>query len=223
MTIGVVDSGIGGIKVLESLSQNFAGNDFVYVFDKSGLPYGNKKSEEICKRVFLACDFLVKQKGVSALVLACNTASCVAYEKCKDKYDIPVFGLIPPLNSLSKLPYQKILLLSTVATCETLMAQSNNKAPKNVIFAPQKDLAVYIEKYATNKQALDDYILQNLTKYKDVCDCVFLGCTHYYFIKQRLEKILKIHVIDGRRDLIAQMKAFVNPCCKNSKTYFYYL
>jgi glutamate racemase len=221
MTIGVIDSGIGGIKVLELLVKNFHGNDFVYVFDKSGLPYGNKSVKQIRNRITIVCNFLVYEKKVDALVIACNTASCVALEQCKKKYNIPVYGLIPPLKQLSSTKYKSILLLSTFATSKILV--KNKNLPDNVILSPQKNLAKYLENYSTNIAMIDEYIKKNLKQYKEKCDCIFLGCTHYYFIKERLKILFNVDVIDGRADLILEMQKTVNKLNKNSHTYFYYL
>lgn len=222
MKIGVMDSGIGGIKVLEEIERNFCGHDFVYAFDKTGLPYGNKSREEIEERVFRVCDFLLS-KNVDVIIIACNTASCVALDDCKNMYNVPVFGLIPPIKSLSNLSYKKILVLTTSLTAKMLYSKYNHDTNKNIIIAPQINLASIIEKNLNNKRVINDYIENEMTKYIG-CDCVFLGCTHYYYIKNRLASFLNVDVLDGRKELICNLKQFINIAVKkNSYTEFYYL
>lgn len=222
MKIGVIDSGIGGIKVLEHLQKNFGGNKYIYVFDKSGLPYGNKSEDEIKLRIINACNFLCKTQSVECIVIACNTGSCAALEECKKLFSIPIFGLIPPLKELSNSSYKSILLLTTVLTSQILSRKSANKT-SNIIIAPQKNLASYIEQNSSSITALDLYIQNNLFTYKHKCDCVFLGCTHYYYIKDRLEKLLSLTVLDGRANLIEEMKKVIPPSDNVSSTEFYYL
>ncbi|MBE5731470.1 MAG: glutamate racemase [Clostridiales bacterium] len=223
MKIGLFDSGVGGIKVLESLRQHFSCCDYVYLFDKNGLPYGNKSVLEIRNRAINACDFLIREKHVDAIVIACNTASCVALSECRKRYKIPIYGLIPPLKKLS-LKYNKVLVLTTELTHNILLKTIKGlHNSKNLVLTPQKNLAIYIEKYATNKFMLKKYVEENLAKYKGIVDCVFLGCTHYYFIKNELKEILGCDIVDGRNALINKMQREIFNFIKNSHTDFYYL
>lgn len=222
MKIGVFDSGIGGIKVLEEIERNFSGHDFIYVFDKSGLPYGNKNKEDIMLRVFRVCDFLLLKK-VDVIIIACNTASCIALNKCKKKYKIPVLGLIPPLNNLANLPYKNILILSTNLTAKFLNEYYDSSMLNKLVIAPQKDLAILIEQNLNKPNVIKNYMKREMTKYIG-CDCVFLGCTHYYYIKNALADFFNANVLDGRVNLIFELKQLIN--CgikKNFTTEFYYL
>ncbi len=223
MKIGLFDSGIGGIKVLESLYCNFKGCDFVYVFDKSGMPYGNKNIKVIRQRVYNACDFLIGKK-VDIIIIACNTASCAVLDECKQKYKVPIYGLIPPLKMLYKMSFKKIVVLTTELTGKLLLKKiEEDHLNDKIILAPQKNLATYIEKYATNKCAIKNYIEENLIKYKNKVDCVFLGCTHYYYIKNELYNTLKCEILDGRIELIDSIKYNNNKKTTKSHTEFYYL
>ena len=222
MMIGVLDSGIGGIKVLEDLIKSFGGK-YLYVFDKSGLPYGKKSYEQICERVIRACDVMIKS-GVDVIVLACNTASCVALDVCRNYYNIPVYGLIPPIKNLC-VSDKKILMLTTPLTCRTIKSKYEKEYYSGAfVWAPQIDLAEFVEHNIADRCALDNYIEEHLTCYKTECDSVFLGCTHYYYIKESIEKILKKPVIDGRSDLVNEIKSDdVLRVNKYSETHFIYL
>ena len=217
MKIGLIDSGIGGIKVLESLQKVHCG-EYLYVFDKSGMPYGNKSSNEIKSRIFYLCDFLIK-RGVEMVVLACNTASCVALEDCRERYSIPILGLIPPIESFDE--GSRVLLLSTELTAKILQSRVNYS---NIILAPQKELAQFIENNLSNKVAIDNYIEHNIMIYKNMCDKVFLGCTHYYYIKNSLQEKMGVKVIDGRESLASEFASLVNKnlVSEKSVTEFFY-
>lgn len=219
MKIGIIDSGIGGIKVLENMCQAFSAN-FIYIFDKSFLPYGNKREEQIRERIISICNYLLKTHGVECIVIACNTASCVALKECKKRYSVPILGLIPPVKELS-LYNGKTLILSTRLTSDIIYSQIKSK---NIEISPQPKLAEFIEKFATNSKALDLYINDNLMKYKGCFDRIFLGCTHYYYIKNRIRKLLDVEVLDGRKELIDNIKRLIPlPPSDKSYTEFYYL
>lgn len=222
MKVGVIDSGIGGIKVLEGLQKVYKG-EYVYLFDKSFMPYGDKTFEQINDRIHYCCDFLIS-KNVDMIVLACNTASCCALEKCKNDYKIPVLGLIPPIKSFI-LGNDKVLFLSTLLTSKLLEDKFKNlDCNNNVIFAPQKKLAWNIENYFNDKELIGKYLLKHINIYKNKCNKVFLGCTHYYYLKKDIEKLLKVEVFDGREQLEKEFMEMVdNLILSKSKTTFYYL
>lgn len=221
MKVGVVDSGIGGIKVLEGLQKDFKG-EYLYLFDRSFMPYGDKNLSQIKDRVFICCDFLISN-GADVIVLACNTASCCALEDCKSRYNIPILGLIPPVEILSN-SKDNTLLLSTPLTANILNEKYNIKNSKNIILSPQKDLAYLIENHYRNKIKIKEYLINNLKPYANICSKVFLGCTHYYFVKNEIKNLLNIDVVDGRLQLLKEFDRInAKSNATNSKTTFYYL
>src|SRR3712207_7121702 len=88
MKIGVFDSGIGGLSVLHQAMQMLPQENFIYYADIDHVPYGTKTKEEILKYSSEAVDFLV-QKGVKAIVIACNTATSAAIQELREKYTLP--------------------------------------------------------------------------------------------------------------------------------------
>lgn len=94
--IGVFDSGVGGLTVLAALRARLGGEDFLYLGDTARLPYGTKSGETVVRYALQAADALV-ERGVKALVVACNTASSVALPALRDRFDgLPVIGVIEP-------------------------------------------------------------------------------------------------------------------------------
>ena len=94
--IGVFDSGIGGVTVLQDLVDKFPNEDFIYVGDTLNLPYGTKTPEKLKKLVSNVSEYLVS-RDVKAIVIACNTATANSYH-LKDEIDVPVIGVIEPTS-----------------------------------------------------------------------------------------------------------------------------
>jgi glutamate racemase len=94
--IGVFDSGVGGLTVLRALLLELPGEDFVYLGDTARLPYGTKSPATVVRYALAAADALV-DRGVKALVVACNTASAVALPAMRERHaTLPVIGVVEP-------------------------------------------------------------------------------------------------------------------------------
>jgi glutamate racemase len=94
--IGVFDSGVGGLTVLDALRRHLPHEDFLYLGDTARLPYGSKSPETVRRYARQAAGKLV-ERGVKLLVIACNTASAVAVEDLADAFaPLPVVGVIEP-------------------------------------------------------------------------------------------------------------------------------
>ena len=93
--IGVFDSGVGGLTVLREIMEMMPYEDVIYFGDTARIPYGSK-SEQTVKKFAYQCAKFLYDKGVKTIVIACNTASAVAIDYLKDRFDIPVIGVIEP-------------------------------------------------------------------------------------------------------------------------------
>ncbi len=99
--IGVFDSGVGGLTVLREIKRALPYEDLIYLGDTLNFPYGSKKKEEIIKYAIDNTEFLISQ-NVKQIVIACGTATSQALEELKEKYDIPIIGIIEPTISYIK-------------------------------------------------------------------------------------------------------------------------
>ena len=167
-TIAVVDSGIGGISVLNQLIQKYKFGNFLYFADNLHMPYGNKKSKFIEKRLEQIIQYLNKFYCPDMIIIACNTASSVV--DCS-KYDNVKTILFDKSNPI----------LATKLTSKQL-------AGFNVI--ADKNLASLIE-HKINKPTL---LLQNIKEHAkklklNKYPILTLGCTHYELIKDMFEKV----------------------------------
>lgn len=193
-TIGVYDSGIGGLTTLAYLLDEFSGNDFYYYADNAHHPFGNKTEKELVQIVDSAINKM--RKRCDFIVLACNTASIIC-----DKTD--VFKLLPPIEYAD----ENTLLMATDKTIEHI----NNDKIKS---AETSSLASQIEiqaslsyrKNALDMSALYTYLRVHLYKFKGV-ERVILGCSHYPYCKNEIRKILgEVEFADGNKKLICELK-----------------
>ncbi len=94
-TIGVFDSGFGGLTVLRALLQLLPNANYIYLGDTARLPYGSKSRETIARYAVSSAKFLEEQ-GAELLVVACNTATALALDDIKQALSIPVIGVVEP-------------------------------------------------------------------------------------------------------------------------------
>ena len=95
-TIGVFDSGFGGLTVLRALIARFPQAQFAFLGDTARLPYGSKSRRTIARYAAQSAQFLVREQGAEFLVIACNTASALALDAIQDAVPVPVLGVIEP-------------------------------------------------------------------------------------------------------------------------------
>ena len=199
--IGVFDSGCGGRSVLTSCKELLPNHKFLYYADIAYAPYGNKNDAYIKDRVFTISQMLI-DKGVKAIVVACNTATGVGIKMLRKKFKIPFVGLEPAIKpAVATCGKNKIILLCTPATTrqENFKALLAKYGTPNVEIAPQKDLACLIEKNFNNLQAIKTDIHKMLEPYKDARG-IILGCTHYVFIKEMIADFFypkSVQIFDG--------------------------
>ena len=97
--IGVFDSGIGGLSVLQALRAELPGESFVYLADAAHAPYGPRGADDIRQRSLAITEALRRGCGVKALVVACNTATAAAVHLLRAEHpDLPIVGVEPALK-----------------------------------------------------------------------------------------------------------------------------
>ncbi len=95
-TIGVFDSGFGGLTVLRALIERLPRARFAFLGDTARLPYGSKSRRTIARYAAQSAQFLVREQGAEFLVIACNTASALALDAIQEAVPVPVLGVIEP-------------------------------------------------------------------------------------------------------------------------------
>ena len=212
--IGVFDSGLGGISVLKELVKSMPNEKFIYYGDSANAPYGIKTKEEITKRCIDIIEFFLN-KGVKAIVIACNTATSAAANILREKYiDIPIIGMEPALKVAADGKNNNTIVV--MATPLTLKEKKFNDLmsryadDNTVIKMPCPELVNIVE----NDLLDDKEVVNNQLKeyYKeldmDEINSVVLGCTHFVFYKDYMEKLLDngIKIIDGNKGTTNHLK-----------------
>ena len=106
--IGLFDSGIGGISILDKLKELLPNENFIFLADNKNCPYGYKSKKEIIFLSIKNCEKLI-ELNCKVLVVACNTATTNAIEKLREVIDIPIIGIEPGINQQLVILKQKIL------------------------------------------------------------------------------------------------------------------
>lgn len=204
--IGVFDSGLGGLTVLNSIRKRLPDQTLLYVADQAFTPYGDRSEQQIKDRCRLISDWLIDQ-GCQLIVVACNTATAIAIDGLRQTLDIPIVGVEPgvkpaALHSLTR----KIGILATENTVASERYQRLIQAflPNvGVISQGCSGLEDAIESDPAMIPPLLERYLQPLLN--DGVDQIVLGCTHYPLIRSRIEALAgaQARIVDTS-DAIAQ-------------------
>jgi glutamate racemase len=192
MKCGIFDSGIGGLSVASSILKAKLFDEIIYYGDTARVPYGNKNESTIIRYSLEAMEFL-KNFNINFLVVACNTASAVAIDELKKEAHFPVVGVIEAgVRAVENEDKESnILLIGTKRTIQSKKYERllKEKGFKNIISIATPLFVPLVEEGITEGKIVDDVF--NLY-FKDIdrknIDIVILGCTHYPFLSNSLQK-----------------------------------
>lgn len=189
--LGVFDSGLGGLTVVRALLETLPGERILYLGDTARVPYGTRSADTVV-RYARGCARMLTERGVKALVVACNTVSAVAIEILRAELDLPVLGVVEPgartavrlLEGLSELPETpRIAVLGTVGTVLSgayprAVAQLTTRYEVVAQAAPL--LVSLVEEGwlegTVPRLAIERYVAPLIAAGAGV---IILGCTHY--------------------------------------------
>ena len=207
--VGVFDSGVGGISVLRDLRALMPDEDFIYFGDGANAPYGEKSSDEIRVLAWNVVEKLL-DRGIKALVIACNTATAAAAPLIRERLDMPVVAMEPALKPASACAHGgKVVVMATPLTLsldkfKRLMSEYGRDA----LPMPCPGLMDMVERGVVDGPEMDEYLAGVREKIGDVrVDAVVLGCTHYVFLRTAVERAFPgAQVIDGNGGTARQLK-----------------
>jgi len=197
-TIGVFDSGIGGLSVLAALRQELPDEHFVYIGDAGHAPYGERDTAHVLERSQLLADYLCTRHQSKALVLACNTATAAAVASLRERYpEMPIVGIEPAIKPAAAQTTSGVVAVmatrSTLASDKFLALLSTQSPAVRFLLQACDGLAAAIEQ--ADRQAIASlsqrYVqaLQQNTGGGAQIDTVVLGCTHYALITEVLSRL----------------------------------
>lgn len=186
MSIGIFDSGVGGLSIYQEVKKIFPENKVIYLSDKKNFPYGEKTEEELIKLCSNNINFL-SEKSVDLIVIACNSATVATIQKLRKLYDIPLIGVEPAIKvAVGSTKNGRVGLVATSQTVTSHDGKKWLKEGQGLFRTHQGKMVDLIENnfVKINETDLEKFISKLLIKEVDV---IVLGCTHYHFIKDRLE------------------------------------
>jgi len=193
--IGVFDSGVGGLTVLDECLAAMPAEDFLYFGDTALFPYGEKSRDELRERALAISRWLVAE-GVKLIVIACNTATAATLGWLQQRVDVPVIGVMGPeaRAAVQTTRARRVGLLATEAT----VASGSYDAMIRVHDAGVEVISVACPRLAPAIQAgdpFDDAVIEMVRDYtaplrEAGVDTVILGCTHYPIVERLLRRLL---------------------------------
>jgi glutamate racemase len=203
-SIGVFDSGVGGLTVVRALMERLPFENIIYFGDTARVPYGIKSVETITRYATQITEFLLKQK-VKLLIIACNTIASVAYEPVQEISPVPVLDVIDAgaRIAVAETHSKNVGVIGTPATI-------NSNAYARAIHRYDPDVRIYSQACPLFVPLVEegwlDHPVTRLTAQEylkpvvaEHIDTLVLGCTHYPLLKALFEDILGpgIHLVDS--------------------------
>ncbi|MFA5840166.1 MAG: glutamate racemase [Candidatus Margulisiibacteriota bacterium] len=214
--LGVFDSGVGGLSVLEEIMHKLPHEDVIYLADTARVPYGGRSPEEIVKINQEIIPYLIK-KGAKLIVIACGTSSALAYPVLADDYPVAMVNVIDPgaRSAVAATHNGKIGVIATVGTINSNAHRDRITAlnPAAEVFAAACPLFVplieggFIESDETRKVA-KEYLKPLI---EEGIDTLILGCTHFPHLAKVIQSIVgeKVTLINPAEETVVDIKALL--------------
>ncbi|MCL6603634.1 MAG: glutamate racemase [Paenibacillus sp.] len=213
MRIAFLDSGIGGITVLNEALKLLPDENYLYFADTLHVPYGTKSMEEVNACVKQSVDRIIKEQ-VKALVIACNTATSSAITELRSTYRIPIIGMEPavkPAVEMNRTTGKRVLVFATELTLKQskytdLISRVDDQCIVDSM--PLPELVEHCEALNFDKKNIQDFFTTKLAAF-DLANygTIVLGCTHFPFYNDILKEMLPEHiqVVDGNAGTVKRL------------------
>lgn len=212
--LGVYDSGVGGITVVKAIQEALPNENIVFLADSRNMPYGSKSREQIIS-YSLKNAAILSRYGLKAIVIACNTSDSIAKQELKDRYDLPIIGVINSAARKAALTSRngKIAVLATEATTASRsyvesISSYNEEAEIYSIACPELVPLIEEGRFKGKDELMDAAI----DRYLDIVtannvDTIVLGCTHYDVLGDMIkEKLPEANIISSSRCVVEDLK-----------------
>ncbi|MGA2021766.1 MAG: glutamate racemase [Candidatus Sulfotelmatobacter sp.] len=199
-TIGVFDSGFGGLTVLKALLELIPEAQYIYFGDTARLPYGSKSVETVGRYAVEAAHYL-EAHGAEVLVIACNTATALALDRITAAAHVPVVGVVEPgaASAAAVSKNKKVVVIGTEATVsshayrralEARGVEAREKACPLLVPLVEEG---WVE-HAVTEEVARIYLAEAFGDGFHDADALVLGCTHYPLLKPLLHRVAPSHV-----------------------------
>lgn len=208
--IGVFDSGIGGLNILEELKKLLPNEDFLYFGDSDNCPYGTKSQEELMKIVSRIVAYF-RDNDCKVVVIACNTATTRCMKSLRELYPDMIFvGTVPAVKMACDNKCHDTLVLATEGTIASErvheLVLDNKNDDQEIYLVACNGLAEAIED--KNNELIDSILYDTLKDYLDYSiDSIVLGCTHYPWAKENISELFpNAKLFDGSVGVAKEVK-----------------
>jgi glutamate racemase len=190
-TIGVFDSGVGGLTVLQALRRRMPYHDFIYLGDTARVPYGRKPPEMVVEFAEEIAGFLCGL-GVERLVVACNTASAVALGSLEQRCPVPVWGVIDPGVSAATHATRTgaVGVIGTKATIGSGAYQRRLESHGARVWARACPMLVHVVEEGLADSAEAELLVRHYLADRPEIDTLILGCTHYPLLRATIQRVV---------------------------------
>lgn len=196
--IGMFDSGLGGLTVLQAVADVLPHEDLIYVGDTARYPYGERQPQELITSSLAIAQFL-RDQGAKMLVVACNSATAAALPALRHAVDVPVIGVVDPgLRAAASVTRSNhMLVIGTTVTVNSQVyenAAARMKLGLNITTRACPGLVELVEQGVTSGPEINAILTERLTPALSArVDTLVLGCTHFPLLAR------EITAITGRR------------------------
>lgn len=195
------DSGFGGLTVARAVIDLLPHEDLVYLGDTGRYPYGPRPLDEVARFAHQIAEELVERRGVKVLVVACNTASAAALESLRDRFDVPVIGVIEPgVTALVQATNTgRVGVIGTVGTINSGAYQravgiESNDVELVAVACP--GFVEFVERGEFDSEQVHVLAAALLEPAKEAkVDALLLGCTHYPYLARTLNDVMGRDVV----------------------------
>lgn len=198
--VGIFDSGVGGLTVLKAIKKLLPSENLIYLGDTARVPYGSKSKENVVRYSIENTVFLMKH-NIKMLVVACNTSTAMSLEILKERFSIPVIGVIEP-GAKKALSVTKTARIGVIGTEGTIKSGAYTKVIKEmkkdaIVFSKACPLFVpIVEEGLTKGKIAEEIVKLYLSSFRiNFIDTLILGCTHYPLLKPLIKRFFRNDVI----------------------------
>ena len=197
--IGVFDSGVGGLSVLRAIRAALPAENLVYVADSGYAPYGDKSEAHIIERTLTVGNWLAVS-GVKSITVACNTATVIAIRHLREQTHIPVVAIEPAIKPAANTTRTGVV--GVLATTQTLQSESvarlclEHGEGKRILLQACPGWVEAVEEADLHSPQTEALLRQFVVPLMDQgVDTLVLGCTHYPFLRNTLQRIVGDDVV----------------------------
>ena len=211
--IGIFDSGVGGLTVVEQIRRALPFEDLIYLGDTARVPYGTKSPSTIVRFASEDTQLLLRQ-NIKAVVVACNTASAWALPQLKKRFSVPIFGVIAP-GAQAAVAVTRNHRIGVIGTTATIRSQAyareilarDRRAKVFVRACPL--LVPLVEEGWIDHEVTRHVLAEYLSPFREYrIDTLVLGCTHYPLLKKAIQQLLKegVALVDSAEACAADVR-----------------